>query len=89
MAKGSIEIDFEECKGCQLCISFCPKNVISQGTELNQKGYFPARFTPPKEGGVGGDPRSSCNGCTLCAIVCPDVAIVVKRNHPAQKGEDL
>ena len=81
MVKGKIDIDFEECKGCQLCISFCPRNTISRGTELNKKGYFPAKFTP--------DTGRGCNGCTLCAIVCPDVAIIVKREHSSKRGGSL
>lgn len=89
MAKGCIEIDFEECKGCQLCIAFCPQNTISEGTELNQKGYFPAKFTPGFESDARDGTGKGCNGCALCAIVCPEVAIVVKRNQPSQKRGEL
>lgn len=73
MASGFIEIDFEECKACELCIAFCPKNNITKATELNKRGYFPAKF-------VSGIGKHACNGCALCAVVCPDIAIVVKRN---------
>ena len=70
MATGYIEIDKEFCKGCQLCISFCPKGSISVGESLNASGYQPAVFN-------GGD---SCTGCAICALVCPEVAIEVYRD---------
>ena len=42
--KGSIQIDRERCKGCALCIEFCPKDCICLSEELNLKGYFVAAF---------------------------------------------
>ncbi len=67
--KCSIKIDQELCKGCQLCISFCPKSSISTSEKLNAAGYLPALF--------GGD--GECTGCAVCALVCPEVAIEVYR----------
>lgn len=64
-----IEIDEELCKGCQLCIEACPKDVIELGHKFNVKGW---RYAEPK-------PESNCIGCKQCAIVCPDVAIRVIR----------
>jgi 2-oxoglutarate ferredoxin oxidoreductase subunit delta len=77
MAKknGLIEIDRELCKGCQLCIAFCPNELISVSDELNQMGYYPAKFTEGDS--ETGDP--TCNGCATCALVCPDIAIEVYR----------
>jgi 2-oxoglutarate ferredoxin oxidoreductase subunit delta len=68
-AKGYIEIDGELCKGCQICISFCPKESISQSDKLNASGYSPASFSSNDE----------CTGCAICAVVCPEVAIEVYR----------
>ncbi len=73
MAKGMIQINREKCKGCQLCVSFCPKGRIAVSKGLNEKGYYPAEFTPA-EG------KEGCTGCTTCAIVCPDLAIEVYRD---------
>ncbi len=67
--KGYIEIDAELCKGCQLCIAFCPRNVIGLSDKLNASGYLPAVFNDNGE----------CTGCAVCAVVCPDVAIEVYR----------
>jgi 2-oxoglutarate ferredoxin oxidoreductase subunit delta len=67
--KGYIEISRQICKGCEICISFCPKGVISRSDQLNDNGYTPAVFN--KEG--------ECTGCAVCALVCPEVAIEVYR----------
>lgn len=73
--KGTIIIDRELCKGCYLCISVCPDQLIAISGELNQKGYYPAEF-------IEADNKkedSKCTGCATCALVCPDVAIEVYR----------
>lgn len=71
MAKGSIIIDQERCKGCHLCTLFCPQQVIALDEEaLNAKGYHPAMLV---------DPEGKCTGCAVCAVVCPDVCITVLR----------
>lgn len=67
--KGKIEINQELCKGCELCISFCPKKLITLSDKLNAAGYLPSAFNDSKE----------CTGCATCATVCPEVAIEVYR----------
>ncbi len=67
---GHIEIDQVLCKGCQLCISFCPRDSISESNVLNDSGYLPVSFL--------GD--GQCTGCAICALVCPEVAIEVYRD---------
>ncbi|MBP1747603.1 MAG: ferredoxin [Deltaproteobacteria bacterium] len=67
--KGTISIDPERCKGCALCIEFCPKKLITLSDKLNMKGYFVAAF---------GD-REECTGCATCAVMCPEVAIEVMK----------
>jgi 2-oxoglutarate ferredoxin oxidoreductase subunit delta len=67
---GKIEINQELCKGCEICISFCPKSLITLADKLNSAGYLPSAF---KDGG-------ECTGCASCAIVCPEVAIEVYRD---------
>jgi 2-oxoglutarate ferredoxin oxidoreductase subunit delta len=74
--KGYIKIYGELCKGCYLCQSVCPLNLISVSEVLNQKGYYPAQYNEEYyETG-----SRQCRGCALCAIVCPDVAIEVYRD---------
>ncbi|MFC1914378.1 indolepyruvate ferredoxin oxidoreductase subunit alpha [Chloroflexota bacterium] len=67
--KGYIEIDKELCKGCQICIFFCPKHLISISDKSNAGGYLPAVFNDSGE----------CTGCAACALVCAEVAIEVYR----------
>ncbi|MGA2368334.1 MAG: 4Fe-4S binding protein [Dehalococcoidia bacterium] len=67
--RGAIVISRELCKGCELCISFCPKKAISQSDKLNAAGYLSAVFSD----------NGQCTGCAICAIVCPEVAIEVYR----------
>ena len=71
--KGFIKIDDELCKGCYLCQSVCPMNLISVSEKLNQKGYHPAAYN---EEGMKLE-EHQCKGCALCALVCPDIAIEV------------
>ncbi len=68
--KGYIKIFEELCKGCELCIPFCPKDVISLSDRLNASGYLPVAFNDNGE----------CTACAVCAIVCPEVAIEVYRD---------
>jgi len=67
--KGYIQIDREFCKGCQVCISFCPKEAIYQSDKANASGYLPVVFNDNAE----------CTGCAICAVVCPEAAIEVYR----------
>jgi 2-oxoglutarate ferredoxin oxidoreductase subunit delta len=67
--KGYIEVDQELCKGCQICISFCPKDAISTSDKLNASGYLPVFLND----------SGQCTGCAICALVCPEVAIEVYR----------
>jgi len=74
--KGRIVIDFNLCKGCSLCVSVCPRELIIISTTLNEKGYYPACFT---EAESKSKEDLKCTGCALCAVVCPDMAIEVYR----------
>ena len=57
----------DKCKGCELCSAFCPKKIIEMDTQVNAKGYCPAKITRQEE----------CIGCQSCATVCPDCAIEI------------
>jgi 2-oxoglutarate ferredoxin oxidoreductase subunit delta len=78
MAKGTILIDQERCKGCSLCTGVCPQNVIAMSVgDLNSKGYQPAMLV---------DPEGKCTGCAICAVICPDVCITVFRAPPVGRN---
>lgn len=65
-----IEIDEARCKGCELCTTVCPHDLVVMADRFSARGYRPASLV---------DPEGKCNGCTLCARICPDVAITVYR----------
>jgi 2-oxoglutarate ferredoxin oxidoreductase subunit delta len=63
----SIVIDQGFCKGCQLCISVCQKDVWELSSVRNAKGYLvpvPSR-------------AEDCVGCLMCEMTCPDMCITV------------
>ena len=68
MAK--VTIDETMCKGCGLCVHFCPKQVLAiQKDKINKRGYNPAHPAHPEQ----------CIGCAMCAQICPESAIEVWR----------
>ena len=77
MAKGTIFIDQVRCKGCELCVPVCPKDVIEIDHQtLNAKGYHPAALV---------DPDQLCTGCGICAVMCPDASITVFRETRVER----
>lgn len=70
MAKGLVKFNEERCKGCELCISVCPVNILTlHEMRINTKGYHSACVTDGEK----------CIGCGSCALMCPDGAISVYR----------
>ncbi len=67
--KGTLVIDTERCKGCEVCVASCPCNVLGLAEEVNGKGYHFATMKAPDD----------CTGCASCAIICPDTCITVYR----------
>ena len=67
MAKFEIRINPDTCKGCELCFSVCPKNIICKSQNINNKGYHPAVVSS----------NDDCIGCKACALICPDGAISI------------
>lgn len=73
--KGWIEVNDTYCKGCELCVSACPQDVMAMDMEhLTPKGYHPARLV-----------SDGCTGCGICAIICPEAAISVYREVPVRQ----
>ena len=66
--KAILEFDRDRCKGCELCISVCPKNILAlDKSTVNRKGYYPAAVTDIEQ----------CIACASCARICPDSVISV------------
>lgn len=70
-----IVIDEDRCKGCLLCTTVCPKEILEQADHLNRQGYKPAAMKAGAE--------DKCTACTSCAQMCPDAAITVYRTKSA------
>jgi len=61
---GRVIIAQDRCKGCELCIEFCPKSVLARSKDFNAKGYHYPVIT-----------KDECINCRLCVTVCPEYAI--------------
>jgi 2-oxoglutarate ferredoxin oxidoreductase subunit delta len=70
LAKGRVHFREERCKGCELCTTVCPVNIVKMDKErINQRGYNPATVRE----------MDKCIGCGNCATICPDLVITVER----------
>ncbi len=74
--KGWIEVSDIYCKGCELCVSACPQDVLALDMgRFTPKGYHPVMLS-----------ADGCTGCAVCAIVCPEAALTVYREAPVRKS---
>ena len=64
--RGAVEIDPGKCKGCELCVAYCPEETLAMSGHMSPKGYVLPFMA-----------KDNCTGCQQCARVCPDVAITV------------
>ena len=74
MAKKKLKdhrIDREWCKGCGVCVAFCPKNVL----ELDRKEKAVAARL------------EDCIACRMCELRCPDLAVEVDIEKTKTKGK--
>ena len=68
--KAKVTFATEFCKGCELCITVCPKKILAIDTKVtNAKGYHPAGITD----------QDACIACASCAKICPDSVITVEK----------
>lgn len=65
VSRGTITIDVETCKGCELCIAACPPHVLTMSDEVNHLGYRYPVLHP------------GCTGCQACQLICPDFCFEV------------
>ncbi|MGE5592892.1 MAG: 4Fe-4S binding protein [Betaproteobacteria bacterium] len=74
LAEVPVEINQKWCKGCDICVAFCPKEVL----------------TRPEGGKAQVAHPEKCTRCRLCEIMCPDLAIVVmpaSRKGASSRGQ--
>lgn len=53
------KINREWCKGCGICVEFCPEDALRMDEMEKAVLAFPDK----------------CNACMLCELRCPDLAI--------------
>ncbi len=61
MPRGRVTVFPNWCKGCNLCIEFCPTQVLALGDDGRVIVAHPEK----------------CTGCRWCELHCPDFAIFV------------
>jgi 2-oxoglutarate ferredoxin oxidoreductase subunit delta len=62
--RGEVRIFATWCKGCHICVEFCPTDVLA----MHPNGNHPIVIAPEK-----------CTACHFCDTHCPDLAIAVKK----------
>ena len=74
MARGTVVIEVDRCKGCELCTTICPQDIL----HMSHDRSMPAAIGPWS----WLIPDGKCTGCALCALICPDVVLTVYRYDP-------
>lgn len=66
-----VMISEDLCKGCGICVEFCPRKVLKVSSKLTRRGFFPPEKIEDRD----------CTDCKLCEITCPDLAIWVAEDE--------
>ena len=64
--KKRLVINRDWCKGCGICVAFCPKEVLVLDDRDKACWAYPEK----------------CINCELCELRCPDMAITLEENKP-------
>ncbi len=67
----SIDVYKAWCKGCGICVAFCPKDVLAQDEEGHA---YPKNI-------------EACIACMQCELRCPDFAITVMTEERLNLGK--
>ncbi len=62
--RGEVTIYATWCKGCRICVEFCPPKVLAM-----DPGEDHPRVVLPEK----------CTACHFCDTHCPDLAIVIRK----------
>ena len=72
VSRGRVMILAERCKGCEYCITYCPRGVLKMSSSFNPKGYHYPEVTDD----------SHCVNCHFCEALCPEFAIFSVSDSP-------
>lgn len=75
MIRGTVLINRDVCKGCELCVAACPQESLGLSDQINRRGYRYVQLV-----------QDNCTGCVNCALVCPDSAITVYQQKKVKPG---
>jgi len=65
VSRGRVIIIEERCKGCELCVIYCPRDVLRMSSSFNIKGYhYPESID-----------EIICINCHFCEALCPEFSI--------------
>ena len=70
--RGAVHIRVERCKGCELCVEYCPTRVLALSSQFNAKGYHYPEVA-----------NDDCVCCQACSTICPEFAIFATPFHSA------
>ena len=70
LPRGHVTVFPNWCKGCHLCVEFCPQQVLAQG---------------PGGRVIVAHPEC-CSACRWCELHCPDFAIFVTQLKDEEEG---
>jgi 2-oxoglutarate ferredoxin oxidoreductase subunit delta len=71
LPRGRVTVFPNWCKGCGLCVEFCPADVLEQGPDGRVTVAHP----------------EMCTACRWCELHCPDFAIFVADIGPEEETE--
>ncbi len=71
--RGQVFLIPDRCKGCDLCIHFCPQGVLEVSSGMNAKGYHYPSIVIGKE--------NDCVHCEFCTLICSEFAIFTLPFH--------
>ena len=64
--RGQVTIYANWCKGCGICVAFCPTEVLALDDDDHPVVVYPEK----------------CTACHWCDTHCPDLAIIVTKIEP-------
>jgi hypothetical protein len=68
----SPQVKKKACKGCEICLSWCPQSAISMASSGEETGTKPS---------VAFIDSKNCIGCGECILACPSSAIQIQWNE--------